>query len=61
MNVAAKITSLTTANSISIGENVYHLLDHRQQSEFQELKISINNWEYINRDTKEHYRIYKIK
>ena len=26
MNVAAKITSLTTANSISIGENVYHLL-----------------------------------
>lgn len=61
MNVAAKITSLTTANSISIGENVYHLLDHRQQSEFQELKISINNWNYINRDTKEHYRIYKIK
>ena len=61
MNVAAKITSLTTANSISIGENVYHLLDHMQQSEFQELKISINNWKYINRDTKEPYKIYKIK
>ena len=61
MNVAAKITSLTTANSISIGENVYRLLDHRQQLEFHELKISINNWKYINRDTKEPYKIYKIK
>jgi hypothetical protein len=61
MNVAAKITSLTTANSISIGENVYHLLDHNQQTELQKLKISINNWKYINRGTKEPYKIYKIK
>ena len=61
MSVASKITSLTTANGISIGENVYHLLDHVQQSEFQELSININNWKYINRDTKESYRIYKIK
>ncbi|MGI9011082.1 MAG: adenylate/guanylate cyclase domain-containing protein [Nitrososphaeraceae archaeon] len=61
MSVASKITSLTTANSISIGENVYHLLDQVQQSEFQELSININNWKYINRDTKEPYRIYKIK
>ncbi|MGI9012437.1 MAG: hypothetical protein ACR2F1_14800 [Nitrososphaeraceae archaeon] len=61
MSVASKITSITTANSISIGENVYHLLDHVQQSEFQELSIHFNNWKYINRDTKELYRIYRKK
>jgi hypothetical protein len=34
MNIAAKITSLTGANKISIGENVYRSLDHKVQREF---------------------------
>jgi len=31
MNIASKITSLTGANKISIGENVYKSLDHKTQ------------------------------
>jgi adenylate cyclase len=58
MNVASKITSLTAPNSISIGENLYNLLDYELQSEFKELPISSDKWKYINRDTKKSYRIY---
>ncbi|MDQ6724299.1 MAG: adenylate/guanylate cyclase domain-containing protein, partial [Thermoproteota archaeon] len=61
MNVASKITSLTGANMMSIGENVYKLLDHAQQLEFKELSIPDSKWQYINRDTKETYRMYKPK
>jgi len=39
MNIAAKITSLTGANKISIGENVYNSLDHKTQREFHELSM----------------------
>ena len=58
MNVASKITSLTAPNSISIGENLYDLLDYELQSEFKELPITSDKWKYINRDTKKSYRIY---
>jgi adenylate cyclase len=58
MNVASKITSLTAPNSISIGENLYNLLDYDLQSEFKELPIPSDKWKYINRDTKKSYRIY---
>jgi adenylate cyclase len=58
MNVASKITSLTAPNSISIGENLYNLLDYELQSEFKELPIPSDKWKYINRDTKKSYRIY---
>jgi hypothetical protein len=40
MNVASKITSLTGANKVSIGENVYESLDRKLQREFHELSIS---------------------
>jgi len=58
MNVASKVTSLTAPNSISIGENLYNLLDYKLQSEFKELPIPSDKWKYINRDTKKSYRIY---
>jgi adenylate cyclase len=61
MNVASKITSLTCANKISIGENVYRFLDHTQQLEFKELSIPDSKWQYINRDTNKSYRIYILK
>jgi len=41
MNVAAKITSLTGANKISIGDNVYKSLDRKVQREFQSYQCLI--------------------
>ncbi|MBA3751065.1 MAG: hypothetical protein H0X03_09295 [Nitrosopumilus sp.] len=61
MNVASKITSLTAPNNVSIGENVFTSLDQKLQSEFQSFPIPINNWKYINRDTKEPYKICMLK
>jgi adenylate cyclase len=61
MNVAAKITSLTAANKVSIGGNVYKSLDHKIQSEFHELLTPGNEWKYINYDTDTPYKVYTLK
>jgi class 3 adenylate cyclase/ferritin-like metal-binding protein YciE len=42
MNIAAKITSLTGANKVSIGDNVYKSLDRKVQREFHEMMIDGN-------------------
>jgi adenylate cyclase len=60
MNIAAKITSLTGANKISIGENVYRSLDHKVQREFHELSMSDNRWKYINYGTDKPYKVYTL-
>lgn len=58
MNVAAKITSLTDSNKVSVGENVFGLLHPRLQSEFHELSISGFEWKYINQKTGDPYKVY---
>jgi adenylate cyclase len=60
MNVAAKITSLTGANKISIGHNVYKSLDRKVQREFHELSMSDNRWKYINYGTDKPYKVYTL-
>ena len=58
MNVAAKITSITEANGISVGENVFKLLHPNLQSEFHELIISRKDWKYVNVQTGRAYKVY---
>jgi adenylate cyclase len=60
MNIASKITSLTGANRISIGDNVYKSLDHKTQREFQELSMPDNRWKYINYGTDRPYKVYTL-
>ncbi len=60
MNVASKITSLTDANRVSIGDNVYKSLDNKIQSEFHELLMSDNEWKYINYGTVKPYKVYTL-
>jgi adenylate cyclase len=60
MNIAAKITSLTSPNKVSIGENVYKLLHPGVQTEFYELAYRTDEWKYINRDTGNLYKIYTL-
>lgn len=59
MNVASKIMSITGANKVSIGENVYNSLDSNLQDEFYELTIS-NQWKYVNYGTDRPYKIYTL-
>jgi class 3 adenylate cyclase len=60
MNTAAKITSLTGANKVSIGENVYKSLDPNTQSQFREILLSDNRWKYINYGTDKPYKVYTL-
>src|SRR5215203_1065 len=50
MNVAAKVTSLTGPNKISVGNNVYKFLHPTLQLEFQKMQIKkeTNEWKYID-------------
>jgi adenylate cyclase len=60
MNVAAKITSLTGPNKISIGNNVYKLLHPLLKSEFQTMhtKKETNEWKYIDLENNLPYKVY---
>lgn len=60
MNIASKITSLTGANKISIGENVYKSLNHKTQREFHELSMPDNKWKYINYGTDRPYKVFTL-
>jgi hypothetical protein len=43
MNIAAKITSLTSANNVSIGYNVYKSLDSKNSKNFMSYKYLITD------------------
>ena len=60
MNIASKITSLTGANKISIGDNIYKSLDPKAQSEFWEISLPDNQWKYINYGTDKPYKVYTL-
>ena len=61
MNIAAKITSLTGANKVSIGDNVFKSLDPKTQREFRDLSIPDNRWRYINYGTDKPYKVYTLE
>jgi class 3 adenylate cyclase len=62
MNVAAKITSLTGPNKISVGNNVYKLLHPTLQLKFQEmLTKEIDEWKYIDLENNLPYKVYATK
>jgi len=62
MNVAAKMTSLTGPNKITVGNNVYKLLHPTVQPEFQEMHIKKGTeWKYIDLETNLPYKVYTTK
>ena len=58
MNVAAKITSITEPNGVSVGENVFKLLHPNLQSEFHEQVTSETDWKYVNVESGRPYKVY---
>jgi len=60
MNVAAKITSLTGPNRISIGQDVYDLLHPSERGKFKEMKLGSEEWRYRDRVTDKVYRVYTL-
>ena len=60
MNIAAKITSLTGPNKISIGEDVYNMLHPSIRAKFKEMKLNPEDWKYTDRHTGKLYRVYTL-
>jgi adenylate cyclase len=60
MNIAAKITSLTVPNNISIGQYIYDMLHPSIKSKFSEVKFSADEWRYTDRQTGQLYRVYSM-
>ncbi len=58
MNIAAKITSLTGPNRISIGEDVHKMLHPSIKAKFKEMKFSPDEWKYTDRQTGKLYKVY---
>jgi adenylate cyclase len=62
MNVAAKMTSLTGPNKITVGNNVYKLLHPTLQPKFQEMQMKEGTeWKYIDLETNLPYKVYTTK
>lgn len=61
MNVTSKITSITPANKISVGENVYKLLHPQIQTNFKPVIFENNDWKYIDTKTRNPYAVYSLK
>lgn len=61
MNIAAKITSLTGPNQISIGEDVHGFLHQSEKVKFREMKLNPEEWKYRNRVTDQLYKVYTMK
>ncbi|MGB7955802.1 MAG: hypothetical protein WCF23_17650 [Candidatus Nitrosopolaris sp.] len=51
---------MTDPNKVSVGENVYKLLDPGVQAEFHELAYGTDEWKYINPDTGKLYKAYTL-
>jgi class 3 adenylate cyclase len=60
MNIAAKITSLTGPNKISIGEDVYKMLHPSIRAKFKEMKLNPDEWKYTDRQTGKLYKVYTL-
>jgi adenylate cyclase len=60
MSIAAKITSITHPNGITIGGDVYNMIHPTLKTRFKELKDHIEGWKYANRQTGQLYKLYSM-
>jgi class 3 adenylate cyclase len=60
MSIAAKITSLSGPNRISVGEDVHRMLHPSIRSKFREIKFSLDEWKYTDRQTGQLYGVYTM-
>ena len=61
MSIAAKITSITDPDRITIGEDVYTLIHPALKRRFREFRDQIQDWKYTNRQTGQLYKLYLLE
>ena len=60
MNIAAKITSLTGPNKISVGNNVYRLLHPSIQTKFHNMTLQENERKYVDYEANSIYKVFTL-
>jgi len=60
MNIAAKITSLTGPNKISVGNNVYKLLHPSIQTKFHNMTLQEDEWKYVDYIANSIYKVFTL-
>ena len=61
ISITAKMTSLAKPNQIVIGQFVYDVIENNQKTQFTELPINSDVWNYISNSTGSIYRLYASK
>ncbi|MFZ0894386.1 MAG: adenylate/guanylate cyclase domain-containing protein [Candidatus Nitrosopolaris sp.] len=61
ISIAAKITSITDPDRITIGEDVYNLIHPTLKTRFRELKDRIQHWRYTSRQTGQLYKLFLME
>jgi adenylate cyclase len=61
MSIAAKITSITDPDRITIGEDVYTLIHPALKTRFREFRDHIQDWKYTNRHKGQLYKLYLLE
>ena len=61
ISIAAKITSITDPDRITIGEDVYNLIHPTLKTNFRELKEGIQHWKYTSRQTGQLYKLFLME
>ncbi|MRN61309.1 MAG: adenylate/guanylate cyclase domain-containing protein [Nitrosopumilales archaeon] len=61
ISIAAKITSITDPDRITIGEDVYNLIHPTLKTRFRELKDRIQHWKYTSRQTGQLYKLFLME
>jgi hypothetical protein len=61
MSIAAKITSITDPDRVTIGEDVYNVIHPALKIRFRELKDHIHDWKYTSRQTGQLYKLFLME
>lgn len=51
ISITSKITTITEADQITVGKDVYFALDNALRNKFSEITSQVEDWKYTNRTT----------
>lgn len=60
ISITSKITSITEADRITVGEDVYFALDPTLRGRFYEVTPKVDEWKYTNRTTGNLYKLFAM-
>lgn len=60
ISITSKITSITEADQITVGEDVYFALDPILRKRLSEITPQVNDWKYTNRTTGNLYKLFAM-